>query len=85
MPAKKDKPVEPEYAILEQYTDEDYLNSARKSMEIIHAAETLWGKNPELGLNQVAHSVADVLSLPDLVLLATAFLEHFVRGAEDIS
>jgi uncharacterized protein YihD (DUF1040 family) len=74
-----------EYTILPTQTEEEALEDVKRIMEIIHECESFWGLNPELDLNQVSRSIADTLKLNDLVALATMYLMHYVRNAEDIT
>lgn len=74
-----------EYTILPVQTEEEALADVKRIMEVLHEAETFWGQNPELDLNQVSRSIADGLKLNDLVALATMYLMHYVRNAEDIT
>lgn len=73
------------YTITEEHTTEEYEQIFKRMIALVHDVETLWFEKPELNQFQVAETVASSLRLPDLIILASAYLAHFVRGGEDIS
>ena len=73
------------YTITDPITQEQFESMTRREMALIHEVETLWFDQPDLTLGQVATAVASALPLRDLIILATAYLAHFVRGGDEIS